>query len=52
MSQIKNVVLIAFFIFFTLWMANARAENGVSASALAGSWIVDAGPNQINDLSS
>jgi hypothetical protein len=52
MSQIKNVVLIAFFIFFTLWMTNARAENGVSANALAGSWIVDAGPNQIKTVTS
>ena len=54
MSQIKNVAFISFFLFLlcTVWMNTARAENGVSASALAGSWIVDAGPNQIKTVTS
>ena len=52
MSQIRNTVLIAFFLFATFWMNSARAENGVSASNLAGSWIVDAGPGQIKTVTS
>jgi hypothetical protein len=52
MSQVRNVGSIAFFMLFTLWLQSAFAEGGVSAGALAGSWIVDAGPGQIKTVTS
>jgi|GEM_PF-5703436 len=52
MSHLRIIALIAVSVLLTPWMNAARAENGVSASALAGSWIVDAGPNQIKTVTS
>jgi hypothetical protein len=49
MSHIRIAVLIIFSIFLVTGSNNARAD-GVPASALAGSWIVDAGPGQIKTV--
>lgn len=52
MSHTRNIVLIALSVLLTTWINGARADGGVPASALAGSWIVDAGPNQIKTVTS
>lgn len=47
MSQLRNAVLMALSALLAIWINVARADNGVPVHALAGSWIADAGPNQI-----
>jgi len=47
MSQMRNAALIALSVLLATWINVALADSGVPVSALAGSWIVDAGPNQI-----
>jgi hypothetical protein len=51
MSHIRIAVLITLSVLLAPWMNDVRAD-GVPASALAGSWIVDAGPGQIKTLTS
>lgn len=52
MSQMKKVALIAVSVLLASWITLARADNGVPVSALAGSWIVDAGPGLIKTVTS
>jgi len=52
MSHMRTAVLIAVSVLLTTWSNLARADGGVSASALAGSWVVDAGPGQIKTVTS
>ena len=47
MSQMRNAALIALSVLLATWINVALADSAVPAGALAGSWIVDAGPNQI-----
>jgi len=52
MSQLTNAAVIAISLLLATWLNNARADDGVPAKALAGSWIVDAGPHQIKTVTS
>ena len=52
MSHIRNATLIAVSLLVATWLNSARADDGVPAKALAGSWIVDAGPGQIKTVTS
>jgi len=52
MSQMRTAVLIAVSVLLTTWGNLARADGGVPAKALAGSWIVDAGPGLIKTVTS
>jgi hypothetical protein len=42
----------AFAVLFTTWITPAPAANRVPIRVLAGSWIVDAGPNQFKTVAS
>ena len=52
MSSMRNATLIAVSVIVATWLNVARADNGVPVSALAGSWIVDAGPGLIKTVTS
>jgi hypothetical protein len=52
MLQMRNVALMTVSMLLATWVNIARADSEVPASALAGSWIVDAGPNQIKTVTS
>jgi hypothetical protein len=52
MSHMRNATLIAVSLLLATWINGALADDGVSAKALAGSWIVDAGPDQIKTVTS
>jgi hypothetical protein len=52
MLHLRNAVVIILSLLLTPWINVALADGGVPVSALAGSWIVDAGPNQIKTVTS
>lgn len=52
MLQLRTATWIAVFLLLAAWTTVARADDGVPVRALAGSWIVDAGPNQIKTVTS
>ena len=52
MSQMRNAALIALSVLLATWINVALADSGVPVSALAGSWIVDAGPGLIKTVTS
>ncbi len=52
MSRARSVALSAMSVCLAVWIGIACADDGIPVSTLAGSWIVDAGPNQIKTVTS
>lgn len=52
MLQIRKVALMTASVLLATWINVARADSEVPVSALAGSWIVDAGPGLIKTVTS
>ncbi len=52
MFQLRTVTWITSSVLLAVWINGALADGGVPVSALAGSWIVDAGPGLIKTVTS